>query len=78
MINLLYASKKILKDSIGKELKFQETSFFGAEYPENGTGEITGAHRPHLGKIINPKTGKAGREFFATITLEDHEITKVT
>ena len=63
----LYKSKKELKDAIGEKLKYEETSIFGNEYISNGN--ITGANRPHL-------TGM-GREFFATVTLENDIIKKV-
>ncbi len=55
-----YPSKKDLKASIGKPLRYIETSVFGPEYRENG--RLTGANRPHI-------TGK-GREFFANFTME--------
>jgi hypothetical protein len=32
----LYPTKKALKDSIGKPLKYEETSIFGPEYRPNG------------------------------------------
>ena len=63
-----YASKKELKASIGKGLVYQETSMFGEEY--RATGTFTGAHRPAV-------TGLKGREFFATVTMENDLITKV-
>lgn len=56
-----YPSKKVLKESIGKPLRYIETSIFGAEYRENGT--LAGANRPYI-------TGK-GREFFANVTMEN-------
>jgi hypothetical protein len=61
MIIFNYASKKDLKDSIGKPLRYIETSMFGAEYRDNGM--LTGANRPHI-------TGK-GREFFANVIMEN-------
>ena len=64
-----YDSKKQLKESVGKALDFMETSVFGPEYPDTGTGTIVVANRPHL-------TGR-GREFFAEVTLENHVIRKV-
>jgi len=67
MIVLNYASKKDLKASIGKPLKYIETSLFGPEYQENGT--LTGANRPHI-------TG-LGREFFARVTMHNGLISKV-
>lgn len=61
MLVLNYESKKALKESIGKPLRYIETSMFGPEYRENGV--LTGANRPHI-------TGK-GREFFANVTMEN-------
>ena len=60
MIIFNYASKKELKENIGKPLEYIETSLFGPEYKDNGT--ITGANRPHI-------TGR-GREFFANVTMQ--------
>jgi len=67
MIVFNYVSKKALKENVGQELRFIETSLFGAEYVSNGT--MTGANRPHI-------TGK-GREFFAQVTMENDLIVKV-
>jgi hypothetical protein len=61
MLVFKYPSKKVLKESIGKPLRYIETSMFGAEYRENGV--LTGANRPHI-------TGQ-GREFFANVTMEN-------
>jgi hypothetical protein len=61
MLVFNYESKKALKESIGKPLRYIETSIFGAEYRDNGI--LTGANRPHI-------TGK-GREFFANVTMEN-------
>ena len=63
----LYKSKKELKNAIGQKLKYRETSIFGPEYKSNG--EFTGANRPQY-------TG-FGREFFATVTMENDLIKKV-
>ncbi|GEM_PF-1471916 len=63
-----YASKKELKENIGKELIYQETSMFGEEYL--ATGSFTGAHRPAV-------THLPGKEFFATVTMNDNLIVKV-
>lgn len=67
MIIFNYPSKKVLKESIGKRLRYIETSMFGPEYRDNGT--LTGANRPHI-------TGQ-GREFFATVKLENGLIVSV-
>ena len=80
MMHLRYSSKKELKASVGEELRFMETSVFGAEYPADGTGRITGAYRPHLEpRTVYDKNGRPSkaREFFATITLKDHLIVSV-
>ena len=61
MLVFNYESKKALKESIGKPLRYIETSVFGPEYRDNGT--LTGANRPHI-------TGK-GREFFANVTMDN-------
>lgn len=65
-----YASKKELKASIGKPLKYIETSVFGPEFKADGT--FTVAHWPALG--INPR----GREFFARVTMKNGLIHKVS
>ena len=62
-----YPSKKLLKENVGKSLRYTETSLFGAEYRENGT--LTGCNRPHL-------TGYK-REFFANVTMENGLIKSV-
>jgi hypothetical protein len=67
MMLFLYKSKKELKAAIGEKLRYRETSMFGDEYISDGN--ITGANRPHLTGI--------GREFFATVTLENNIIKKV-
>jgi len=67
MMLFLYKSKKELKAAIGEKLRYRETSIFGDEYISDGN--ITGANRPHLTGI--------GREFFATVTLENNIIKKV-
>lgn len=67
MLILDYPSKKVLRESIGKRLKCQETSIFGPEYKD--TGVIYGSNRPHL-------TGHK-REFFAQGTMHNGIIEKV-
>ena len=62
-----YPSKKVLKENIGKPLRYKETSMFGAEYLSNGS--FNGNNRPTL-------TGYK-REFGATVTMENGLITKV-
>ena len=67
MIVFDYPSKKVLKENIGKPLQYIETSMFGEEYIR--TGKLVGANRPHI-------TGQ-GREFFATVTMQDGLIARV-
>tara|TARA_R110002096_G_scaffold288104_1_gene481806 strand:+ start:51 stop:257 length:207 start_codon:yes stop_codon:yes gene_type:complete len=67
MIIFNYPSKKVLKENIGSQLNFIETSLFGEEYKANGY--LVGANRPHI-------TGQ-GREFFAEVTMKDGLIHKV-
>jgi len=67
MLVFNYESKKVLKENIGKPLRYIETSIFGAEYKENGI--LTGANRPHI-------TGR-GREFFANVIMENGLIKNV-
>jgi hypothetical protein len=61
MLVFNYESKKVLKEQVGKPLRYIETSMFGEEYKANGM--LTGANRPHI-------TGK-GREFFANVVMEN-------
>ena len=66
-----YATKKLLKASIGKPLRYVETSMFGPEYDDNGTFAV--CNRP-----FSPELGRVGtREFFATVSMKDgliHEV----
>lgn len=67
MLVFNYPSKKVLKENVGKRLRYIETSLFGAEYRDNGV--LVGANRPHI-------TGQ-GREFFAQVIMRDGLIEKV-
>ena len=67
MLVFVYPSKKVLKENVGNQLDYIETSVFGAEYLRDGW--LTGANRPHI-------TGQ-GREFFARVLMRDGLITKV-
>lgn len=62
-----YPSKKVLKEEVGKPLKYIETSLFGPEYRDNGM--LTVANRPHITNL--------GREFFAQVYMKDGLIEKV-
>ena len=61
-----YPSKKVLKENVGKRLRYTETSMFGPEYKSDG--HLTVANRPHI-------TGM-GREFFAEVWMRDGLIEK--
>ena len=63
----LYPSKKVLKENIGKPLKYMETSVFGPEYRDNGIFAI--ANRPKITGI--------GTEWFAELTMQDGLISKI-
>ena len=63
-----YPSKKALKESVGKPLRYIETSMFGSEYRDSGT--LTVAGRPHI-------TGQK-REFFARVKMVDGKISAVS
>jgi len=65
MMAALYKSKKLLKESIGKDLRYEETSFFGAEYRENGTFCVVG-----------PSAYQ--RKWYARVTMRDGKIAKVS
>lgn len=67
MLIFNYDSKRALKECIGQQLRYTETSMFGAEYKPDGV--LTGANRPHI-------TGR-GREFFANVTLKNGVIVQV-
>ena len=68
MMILNYSSKKELKEIIGEELNYTETSMFGKEYKSDGI--FCGCNRPHI-------TGYK-REFFAEVTMRDDKISKVS
>ena len=63
-----YKSKKVLKENIGNNLDYTETSMFGEEYRSNGV--FCGSNRPHI-------TGIKGREFFAEVVMRDDKIASV-
>ena len=74
MMILNYKSKKELKENIGKELDYTETSMFGEEFKADGT--FCGCNRPYSPEY--PKFDqRKGREFFAQITMENGVIAKV-
>ena len=61
MIQLLYETKKQLKENVGKELEYIETSFFGEEYKSTGT--ITGCNKK--------------RSWFANVIMQDDKIIQI-
>jgi hypothetical protein len=63
MIQAHYISKKLLKESIGKTLRYNETSMFGLEYKSNGSFCVADS---------GPK-----RKWFAQVTMKDDLIFKV-
>ena len=60
-----YRSKKALKASIGKELRYIETSFFGPEYTANGSFAVVGP-------------SPLARKWFAEVTMVNGLIAKVS
>ena len=67
MIILDYPSKKVLREQVGRPLRYIETPMFGPEYRDNGN--LTGANRPSV--------TAHRRELFATVTMKDGLIAKV-
>jgi len=61
MIQLLYETKKQLKENVGNELEYIETSFFGEEYKSTGT--ITGCNKK--------------RSWFANVIMQDDKIIQI-
>lgn len=64
MLQAVYKSKKELKENVGKELRYNETSFFKEEYKD--TGKLTVAD-------YSPQ-----RKWFATVEMKDGLIVKVS
>jgi hypothetical protein len=65
MMGALYPTKQALKSSIGKPLRYEETSMFGAEYRANGTFCVVGPS-PYI------------RKWYASVTIKDGVIVKVS
>lgn len=65
MMAALYKTKKALKESVGKPLRYQETSMFGSEFKENGSFPVVGP-APYE------------RRWYATVTMKDGLIAKVS
>ena len=64
MIQAHYKTKKALKESIGKPLRYNETSLFGNEYKSDG-------------KFCVADSSPA-RKWFAQVTMQNGVIGKVT
>jgi hypothetical protein len=64
MLAATYPTKKALKDSVGKPLRYLETSMFGTEYTANGRFNVVGP-------------GPYDRKWYATVTMKDGKIEKV-
>ena len=65
MMGANYKTKKALKESIGKALRYVETSMFGAEYKDDGTFCVVGPD-PYI------------RKWYASVTMENGLIKKVS
>ena len=60
-----YATKKLLKEAVGKPLRYVETSMFGPEFKSNGKFCVVGPS-PYE------------RKWFAEVTMENGLIKKVS
>lgn len=65
MMGASYKTKKDLKAATGQPLRYEETSFFGPEYKENGTFCVVGP-------------SPAQRKWFASVTMVNGLIAKVS
>jgi len=65
MLGALYKTKKELKENVGKNLIYQETSMFGLEYKKDGKFCVVG-----------PSPYK--RNWYAEVTMENDKIKKVS
>jgi hypothetical protein len=65
MMGARYSTKKELKAAVGQPLRYEETSFFGPEYKENGTFCVVGP---------SPTV----RKWFASVTMINGLISKVS
>ena len=65
MMGASYKSKKELKTQLGMPLRYVETSFFGAEYKDNGTFCVVGP---------DPYNN---RKWYASVTMENGLIKSV-
>lgn len=64
MLVARYPTKKVLKESVGESLDYEETSMFGPEYDPNGRLTVVGP-------------GAYDRKWYANVEMEDGKIVKV-
>lgn len=64
MLVATYKYKKDLKQAVGLNLRYEETSMFGEEYKSTGTFAVVGS-------------SAYKRDWFATVTMKDDKIVKV-
>lgn len=64
MMGASYRTKKALKESVGQQLRYVETSMFGAEFRENGSFAVVGPS-PYE------------RKWYAQVTMKDGLISSV-
>jgi hypothetical protein len=65
MLGASYKTKKELKENVGQPLRYVETSMFGFEYKRDGKFCVVGPS-PYV------------RKWYATVTMKDGKIEKVT
>lgn len=65
MMGALYPTKKELKASIGKPLRYEETSMFGSEFKPDGSFCVVGP-------------SPLQRKWYATVTMVGGKIAKVS
>ena len=65
MLVATYKTKKSLRESIGKELNYQETSMFGLEFDPDGEFPVVGP-------------GAYERKWYASVIMENGLIKKVS
>ncbi|MDE3022794.1 MAG: hypothetical protein KGI54_13210 [Pseudomonadota bacterium] len=51
MMHAHYQTKKALKAAVGQTLDYSETSFFGAEYRDNGSFPVTNVKRSWFANV---------------------------
>lgn len=64
MMSARYPTKKALKEAVGQELRYQETSMFGEEFKADGSFPVVGP-------------SPTERKWYATVTMANGIIAKV-